>query len=157
MCVFVCYRAQSIGSANLDQLPPRSPRFSTTAAPSYATSSQGYYMYSAGTPPSTTRSRKLSHAQAEVTLSLGPGVSGPVPASGGGGSGSPIVTSSGPGTSSTLDSSAVPFTGSVATPWKRKLSQTMRHLVVSPRFHRKRYDGSTADSASGLESASPQM
>lgn len=145
VCIYVCLyllvcRAQSIGSANLDQLPPRSPRLSSTATPSYAPSSQGYYTYSTATPPSTTRSRKLSHAQAEVSLSLGTGI-GP----------------GGVGTSATLDSSSMPPPGAAASPWKRKLSQTMRHLVVSPRFHRKRYDGSNPDVSITPESSSPQM
>jgi len=141
--VCLCCRAQSVGSANLDQLPPRSPRLSTTAAPSYATSSQGYYTYSTATPPTAARTRKISHAQAEVSLSMGPPVT--------------MTTTSVTGSSNTLDHSAVPPLGGMSTPWKRKLSQTMRHLVVSPRFHRKRYDGSTPDSTSSLEASSPQM
>lgn len=123
------FRAHSIGSANLDQLPPRSPRLSVATAPNYSPSAQGYYTYNAATPP-TTRVRKTT------TDSL----------------------TSPAGSNSTLDPASM-MPPSVATPWKRKLSQTMKHLVVSPRFHRKRYDGS------GLESpntdtpiaASPQL
>lgn len=124
-------RAQSIGSANLDQLPPRSPRLSAAAAPNYSPSAQGYYTYNTATPPAT-RVRKASQAPADAL---------------------------GSGSSSTLDSATVMAPAVAASPWKRKLSQTMKHLVVSPRFHRKRYDGS------GLESptvetpvtASPQL
>lgn len=126
----VLYRAQSIGSANLDQLPPRSPRLSAAAAPNYSPSAQGYYTYNTATPPST-RVRKVSHAPSDGLNS---------------------------GSSGTLDSSTV-MAPPVASPWKRKLSQTMKHLVVSPRFHRKRYDGSGLESPS-VEAptvASPQL
>lgn len=129
----ILFRAQSIGSANLDPLPPRSPRLSAiTTNPNYSPSAQGYYTYSTSTPPAT-RVRKSSQA--------------PIPAD-------TAVSQTG---SSTLDPTAMmPPT---ATPWKRKLSQTMKHLVVSPRFHRKRYDGSALESSTGdlPVSASPQL
>lgn len=62
------------------------------------------------------------------------------------------------GSSSTLDPAAM-MLPPPATQWKRKLSQTMKHLVVSPRFHRKRYDGSPLESPSGdvPVTASPQL
>lgn len=112
-------RAQSIGSANLDQLPPRSPRLSTTTKPpNYSTSTGDYYTYTSASPG---RGRKISYAAGE----------------------NPIQ-------SATLQHGTLPPPGS---PWKRKLSQTMKHLVVSPRFHRKRYEGSGVDS----EANSPVM
>lgn len=43
------------------------------------------------------------------------------------------------------------------SPWKRKLSKTMKHLVVSPRFHRKRYEGSEGTAAEGSGTNSPQL
>lgn len=127
------FRAQSIGSANIDVLPPRSPRLSVTTKPNYSPSAQGYYTYSTSTPP-TTRVRKSSHVQsADTAISQ-------------------------TGSSSTLDPSTI-MPPPAATPWKRKLSQTMKHLVVSPRFHRKRYDGSSLESPSGdvPVAASPQL
>ena len=129
--IIVFFRAQSIGSANLDQLPPRSPRLSAATAPNYSPSAQGYYTYSTATPPAT-RVRKVSQAPADGLNT---------------------------GSSSTLDSSVV-MGQPAAAPWKRKLSQTMKHLVVSPRFHRKRYDGSTLESPSvesPVVAASPQL
>lgn len=126
-------RAQSIGSANLDPLPPRSPRLSVTAKPNYSPSTQGYYTYNTSTPPAT-RVRKTSHAP--ITDS---------------------VVAQAPGSSNTLDPAAIP--PPAPTQWKRKLSQTMKHLVVSPRFHRKRYDGNSPESP-GTDiptAASPQL
>ena len=126
-------RSHSLGSATLDP-PLRSPRLSSSATPSYVASSQGYYTYNAATPPSTTsKTRKIGQAEAGMALgeSLGP----------------PIV---GQG-----DTSSMHPLGTVTAPWKRKLSQTMRHLVVSPRFHRKRYDSSSGDVSSSAES--PQV
>ena len=124
--VLLSLRAQSIGSANLDQLPPRSPRLSVTAATNYSPSAQGYYTYS--TPPAA-RVRKTSHATADIL--------------------SPQV-----GNSSTLDSATM-MTSQPAAPWKRKLSQTMKHLVVSPRFHRKRYDGAHVESPTSESPVAP--
>lgn len=142
VCVFACVcRAQSVGSVILEQQQqPRTGRLSTTTAPTYATSSQGYYTYSTVTVPSSSRARKLSHTQAEVTASLGVGG---VPGAG--------------GNYSTLDPSSIHPSGANTSPWKRKLSQTMRHLVVSPRFHRKRYNSSSTDISSSAESPSPQV
>ena len=97
------FRSHSIGSANLDQLPPRSPRLSITTTPNYSPSAGGYYTYNSSTPPPSSR-RKASYGGAELTSTLQP----------------------------------MPVPGS---PWKRKLSQTMKSFVVSPRFHRKKYDG----------------
>lgn len=97
------FRSHSIGSANLDQLPPRSPRLSITTTPNYSPSAGGYYTYNTSTPPPSSR-RKASYGGAELGSTLQP----------------------------------MPAPGS---PWKRKLSQTMRSFVVSPRFHRKKYDG----------------
>lgn len=101
-------RAQSIGSANLDQLPaPRSPRLSTIAMPTYNPSSTGYYTYTGSSSPGA-KSRKVSSGE------------GAAP----------------PG-----------------SPWKRKLSQTMKSLVVSPRFQRKRYEAGSVDNvAEGSQS-----
>ena len=129
VCVVFC-RAQSIGSANLDQLPPRSPRLSAAAAPNYSPSAHGYYTYNTATPP-VTRVRKVSQAPTDGLSS---------------------------GSSSTLDPATV-MAPPAAAPWKRKLSQTMKHLVVSPRFHRKRYDGSGLESPSAESpvAASPQL
>lgn len=128
----ILFRAQSIGSANLDPLPPpRSPRLSTVNKPNYSPSTQGYYTYSTSTPPAT-RVRKSSHAPAMDTA----------------------VTQS-----STLDPATM-MPAPAATPWKRKLSQTMKHLAVSPRFHRKRYDGTTPLDSQSAEvpiAASPQL
>ena len=62
-------RSQSIGSANLDQLPSRSPRLSTTQTPSYSPSSGGYYTYSSFTPPPN-RPRKTSYAGDSATLQV---------------------------------------------------------------------------------------
>lgn len=123
-------RAQSIGSANLDQIPPRSPRLSAATTPNYSPSAQGYYTYN--TPPAV-RVRKTSHAPVDI---LAPQA----------------------GNSSTLDPSTM-MPPHAATPWKRKLSQTMKHLVVSPRFHRKRYDGSNVESPTSDSpiAASPQL
>lgn len=120
---FSLSRAQSIGSANLDPLPPRSPRLSVTTNPNYSPSAQGYYTYTTSTPPAT-RVRKASHAQMT----------------------DPAVSQT--GGSNTLDPTTM-MPPPPATQWKRKLSQTMKHLVVSPRFHRKRYDGNPLESASG--------
>ncbi len=109
-------RAQSIGSANLDQLPPRSPRLSVTNRPSnYSTSSGDYYTYTSASPG---RGRKTSHAGVEQVgqaATLQPGLSPPTTPS---------------------------------APWRRKLSQTMKHLTVSPRFHRKRYEGGETEASS---------
>lgn len=60
------------------------------------------------------------------------------------------------GNSNTLDPGT---TLSAPTPWKRKLSQTMKHLVVSPRLHRKRYDGASTESPSAdtAVAGSPQL
>ena len=128
--IVLCSRAQSIGSANLDQMPPRSPRLSSTATPSYSPSAQGYYTYNTATPP-TTAKRRASQTPADALSS---------------------------GNSSTLDSAAV-MGPPAPHPWKRKLSKTMKHLVVSPRFHRKRYDGSSLESpnAEAPVTPSPQL
>lgn len=102
-----------------------------TGPKNYSPSSQGYYTYNTSTPPAT-RVRKTSHAHTDI---LAPPT----------------------GNSSTLD--PVSINPPPAAPWKRKLSQTMKHLVVSPRFHRKRYDGSNLESPSAELpiSASPQL
>jgi hypothetical protein len=129
--LYCILRAQSIGSANLDPLPPRSPRLSVTTNPNYSPSAQGYYTYNTSTPPAT-RVRR-SHAQMTE----------------------PAVPQT--GSSSTLDPTVM-MPPPPATQWKRKLSQTMKHLVVSPRFHRKRYDGSPLESPTDVPvTASPQL
>ena len=124
--ILICHfinRSQSIGSANLDQLPPRSPRLSTIAMPNYSPSTTGYYTYSSATP-SPGRGRKVSYAGTEhISATLQPGTSSP----------------------------------NLPTPWKRKLSKTMKHLAVSPRFHRKRYEGQPESAANTEFTHSPQM
>lgn len=127
------FRAQSVGSASLDSAPPQSPRLSIVTKPNYSPSTQGYYTYNTSTPPAT-RGRKTSHAQT-----------------------ADIVTAQA-GNSNTLDPGTItPL--SAPTPWKRKLSQTMKHLVVSPRLHRKRYDGASIESpcADTAIAGSPQL
>ena len=112
------HRAQSTGSAGLDQYSPRSPRLSVTARPTnYSTSSGDYYTYSGASPG---KGRKISSVTEPVghAATLQSGLSPPGP----------------------------PATA--GAPWRRKLSQTMKHLTVSPRFHRKRYEGAETEASS---------
>lgn len=127
----VC-RSQSIGSANLDQVTARSPRLSVSTAPNYSPSATGYYTYTSATPP-LNKGRKISYAGTEAVAQP----------------------------SSTLQA-GIQVPGSIpppGSPWKRKLSKTMKHLVVSPRFHRKRYDGSDPTGTTTVErgTSSPQL
>ena len=99
----LCRRSQSIGSANLDQHPSRSPRLTPNSQ--YSPSTAGYYTYSSTPPPP--RGRKTSYAGHEA------------------------------GSSATL---TLPPSQSPGSPWKRKLSKTMKNFMGSPRFHRRRMD-----------------
>lgn len=134
LCVYlhnICeFRSQSIGSANLDHIPARSPRLSVATTPSYSPSATGYYTYSSATPP-LNKGRKISYSGTDTVVHGSSTLQAGVPALG-----------------------VVPAPGS---PWKRKLSKTMKHLVVSPRFHRKRYDGSEVNTAEGGGANSPQL
>lgn len=115
----------------MDQVPPRSPRLSISTAPNYSPSSTGYYTYTSATPPP--KGRKVSYAGTETVVQSSATLQTSLPVPGG----------------------PPPPPGS---PWKRKLSKTMKHLVpVSPRFHRKRYEGS--ESTAGVEGGanSPQL
>ena len=128
-CIF--FRSQSIGSANLDQIPSRSPRLSVATTPNYSPSATGYYTYTSATPP-LTKGRKVSYAGTEAVVQGSSTLQVGVPAIGGGG---------------------LP----PGSPWKRKLSKTMKHLVVSPRFHRKKYEASGGAATEGSGTSSPQL
>ena len=133
ICTMACifFRSQSIGSANLDQIPSRSPRLSVATTPNYSPSATGYYTYTSATPP-LTKGRKVSYAGTEAVVQGSSTLQVGVPALGGGG---------------------LP----PGSPWKRKLSKTMKHLVVSPRFHRKRYEASEGAATEGSGTSSPQL
>lgn len=124
--LYCAQRSQSIGSANLDQIPPRSPRLSVATTPNYSPSTTGYYTYTSATPPP--KGRKISYAGTESIVQ---------------------------GTS-TLQPPPPGNVAHPASPWKRKLSKTMKHLVVSPRFHRKRYEASESPGSEGGAN-SPQL
>lgn len=115
----------------MDQIPTRSPRLSVATTPNYSPSATGYYTYTSATPP-LNKGRKVSYAGTESVVQGSSTLQVGVPALGGG----------------------VPPPGS---PWKRKLSKTMKHLVVSPRFHRKRYEGSEGTTTEGSGTSSPQL
>ena len=124
--LYCIQRSQSIGSANLDQIPPRSPRLSAATTPNYSPSATGYYTYTSATPPP--KGRKISYTGTESVVQG----------------------------SSTLQVAPPSSAAHPALPWKRKLSKTMKHLVVSPRFHRKRYEGSESPGSEGGAN-SPQL
>eukprot|EP00731_Ephydatia_muelleri_P006071 Em0003g319a len=104
-------RAQSIGSANLDQMPSSpSPRLGSVGAASASAqryTPTGYYQYS--TPPaSRAATRKTSYAGPEAAMAAATMAA------------------------STMDTSPIP-----GSPWKRKISQTMKNIMGTPHFHRK--------------------
>lgn len=107
-------RSHSIGSAvGLDSFPSRQTRHNSLATPTYSPSMSGYCTYTTFTPPASRGHRKTSYATGDT----------------------------GPNVSATLH---LPITGSPqqpGSPWKRKLSQTVKTFMGSPRFHRRRLDG----------------
>ena len=115
----------------MDQISSRSPRLSVATTPTYSPSATGYYTYTSATPP-LNKGRKISYAGTEAVVQGSSTLQVGVPGLGGG----------------------APPPGS---PWKRKLSKTMKHLVVSPRFHRKRYEGSEGTATEGSGTNSPQL
>lgn len=122
------FRAQSIGSANLDQLPTSSsPRLGSVGAASapHKYTPAGYYQYHTPPPPRAA-TRKTSYAGPDSALAT-----------------------------ATLDAPS-PVPGS---PWKRKISQTMKNFMGTPHFHRKKAPSSDGvpDTILEASAASPPV
>jgi BR serine/threonine kinase len=120
-------RSQSIGSAGLDTSFIRQTRVNSVATPTYSPSAAGYYTYNPSSTPPSSRPRKTSYA---------PGDTLPPP-------------------SLTLPLAMSPQ--QPGSPWKRKLSHTMKTFMGSPRFHRRGRPDSPSTATPTSESPSPVM